>query len=164
LEKLAKDKERAAAVVDWLNKSRVGQKLFDPNGKLTDGVKKYKPWGKVNAAKKVSKAAEKVQWATSVMGPAVEMFGVVKEQSDRAAVDKRRRELRDHYADVAVQQQDSLVAAGEQYLREWLTEVEDALDELTRAGTEIAGAREAALKEIGRLRDETEKLVERAVH
>lgn len=163
LEKVATDKERAAAVVDWLNKSRVGQKLFDPNGKLTDGVKKFKPWGKVKATEKVAGAAGKAQWARAVMGPAVDMMGVVKEQSERTAVDKRRKELREHFATVALQQRDSLVAAGELHLREWLTEVEHALSDLTHPGARIGAAREAALKEIGSLRDEAKKLVEQAV-
>lgn len=159
--RIASDKERAAAVVDWLNRSRVGQKLFDPSGKLTNGAKKFKPWGKVKATDKVSGwATGTAKWAEVVIGPALDTVSVIQDHSERTAVDKRRKEIREHFADVALQQRDSLVDAGGRHLREWVTEVEHALGGLTHPGAGISAAREAALKEIGGLRDETKKLVE----
>jgi signal recognition particle receptor subunit beta len=159
--RIASDKERAAAVVDWLNRSRVGQKLFDPSGKLTNGAKKFKPWGKVKATDKVSGwATGTAKWAEVVIGPARDTVSVIQDHSERTAVDKRRKEIREHFADVALQQRDSLVDAGGRHLREWVTEVEHALGGLTHPGAGISAAREAALKEIGGLRDETKKLVE----
>ncbi|MGV9844516.1 GTPase [Streptomyces fungicidicus] len=162
LRKIAEDKEQAAAVVDWLNKNRVGQKLLDSGGKITDGVNKFKPWGKVKATEKVSGWAGKARWAATVMGPALDTVSVIQDHSERTAVDQRRKELRDHFGNVALQQRDSLVAAGEQHLREWIAEVEHALGDLTRPGARIGAARQAALKEIGSLREAAKKIVEQA--
>ncbi|WP_040894838.1 GTPase domain-containing protein [Streptomyces griseoaurantiacus] len=158
--KIASDKKHAAAVVDLLNKSRVGQKLFDPSGKLTNGAKKFKPWGKVKATDKVFGWAGKAQWAAMVIGPALDTVSVIQDHSERAAVDKHRKKLRDHYADVALQQRDSLVNAGEQHLRTWIAEVEQALSDLVHPGAGVGAAREAALAEIGDVRDEVKRLIE----
>jgi hypothetical protein len=140
----------------------MGQKLLDSGGKVTNGVKKFKPWGKVNATNKVSSWAGKAHWAATAMGPTLEAVSIIQDQSERMAVDKRRKELRDHFANVALQQRNSLVDAGEQHLREWIADVEHALGDLTRPGGQIGATREAALKEIGSLRDEAKKLVEPA--
>ncbi|WP_329523567.1 50S ribosome-binding GTPase [Streptomyces jietaisiensis] len=159
--KIASDKKHAAAVVDLLNKSRVGQKLFDPSGKLTNGAKKFKPWGKVKATDKVSGwATGTAKWAEAAVGPAGDTWSVIQDHSERAAVDKHRKKLRDHYADVALQQRDSLVNAGEQHLRTWIAEVEQALSGLVHPGAGVGAAREAALAEIGDVRDEVKRLIE----
>ncbi|MGV9619422.1 GTPase [Streptomyces tendae] len=162
LRKIATDKEKAAAVADWLNKNKVGQKLLDSGGKVTNGAKKFKPWGKVNATNKVSSWAGKAQWAPMVMGPALDAAVIIKDQSNRMAVDKHRKEIRDHFAHVALQQRDGLVDAGAAHLRGWIADVEDALSDLTRPGGQIGATREAALKEIGSLRDATKRLIEQA--
>ncbi|MGW4022011.1 GTPase domain-containing protein [Streptomyces sp. NPDC005009] len=162
LRKIANDKEQAAAVVDWLNKNKVGQKLLDSGGKVTNGVKKFKPWGKVNATNKVSDWAGKAHWAATAMGPTLDAVSIIQDQSERMAVDRHRKKLRDHFANVALQQRDSLVAAGKQHLREWIAEVEHALGDLTRPGARIGAAREAALKEIGSLREAAKRIVEQA--
>ncbi|MFG3134479.1 GTPase [Streptomyces tendae] len=162
LRKIATDKEKAAAVADWLNRNKVGQKLLDSGGKVTNGAKKFKPWGKVNATNKVSNWAGKAQWAPMVMGPALDAVVIIKDQSNRMAVDKHRKEIRDHFAHVALQQRDGLVDAGAAHLRGWIADVEDALGDLTRPGGQIGASREAALEEIGSLRDATKKLIEQA--
>ncbi|MGW5089053.1 GTPase [Streptomyces coelicoflavus] len=162
LRKIASDKEQAAAVVDWLNKNKVGQKLLDSGGKVTNGAKKFKPWGKVNATNKVSSWAGKAQWAPVVMGPALDAVSIIKDQSTRMAVDKHRKEIRDHFANVALQQRDGLVDAGEEHLRRWIADVEHALGDLTRPGGQIGATRQAALKEIGSLREAANRLIEQA--
>ncbi|WP_186777524.1 GTPase [Streptomyces salinarius] len=162
LRKIASDKEQAAAVVDWLNKNKVGQKLLDSGGKVTNGAKKFKPWGKVNATNKVSNWAGKAQWAPVVMGPALDAVSIIKDQSNRMAVDKHRKDIRDHFANVALQQRDGLVDAGEEHLRGWIADVEHALGDLTRPGGQIGATREAALNEIRSLRDAANRLIEQA--
>jgi hypothetical protein len=97
-----------------------------------------------------------------VIGPALDTVSVIQDHSERAAVDKHRKKLRDHYAAVALQQRDSLVNAGEQHVRTWIAEVEQALSDLVHPGAGVGAAREAALAEIGGLRDEVKKLIEQA--
>ncbi|MDX3130921.1 50S ribosome-binding GTPase [Streptomyces europaeiscabiei] len=159
LKKVADSRERAADVANWLNKTRAGQKVLDAGGKITDGVGKFKPWGKGKAANRVAGAATKVQWAMAAMGPLSDLKSIAQDQNKRRAVDKRRQALRDHFADVALGQRTDLADAGEQYLGQWIAEVEHSLSDLTHPGAQISAARETALKEIRRLRDETEKLV-----
>ncbi|WP_327699697.1 GTPase [Streptomyces sp. NBC_00459] len=162
VKRVAASSERAADVADWLNKTRAGQKVLDASGKITDGVGKFKPWGKGKATKKVAGAATTVQWAMATMGPLMDLKSIAQDQSKRMAISKRRRALRDHFTNVALGQRTDLVAAGEQHLREWIAEVEHSLSDLTHPGAQISAARETALTEIRSLRDEAEKLVGQA--
>ncbi|GGW69011.1 hypothetical protein GCM10010503_52760 [Streptomyces lucensis JCM 4490] len=159
LKKVASEPGEAAAnVANWLNKTRAGQKVLNAGGKITNGVGKFKPWGKIKAGEKVASTAGKVQWAIAVMGPLTDVKSIVQDQSKRMAINKRRQVLRDHFAEVALRQRTDLTDAGERHLSEWITEVEHSLADLTHPGAEISAAREAALEEIKSLRDEAEKL------
>ncbi|MGW2174947.1 GTPase [Streptomyces sp. NPDC001705] len=162
IKKVADNSERAANVADWLNKTRAGQKVLDAGGKITNGVGKFKPWGKSKAAKRVAGAATTVQWAMAAMGPLMDVKGFAQDQSKRTAINKRRQALREHFADVALRQRTDLTDAGEQHLSEWIAEVEHSLRDLTHPGAQISATRETALTEIRSLRDEVEKLVEQA--
>ncbi|MEU6259202.1 GTPase [Streptomyces sp. NPDC047043] len=162
IKKVADSSERAADVADWLNKTRAGQKVLDAGGKITNGVGKFKPWGKGKAAKKVAGAATTVQWAMAAMGPLMDVKSIAQDQSKRIAINKRRQTLRDHFTDVALEQRNDLADAGEQHLSEWMAEVERSLSDLTHPGAQISAARETALTEIRSLRDEAEKLVGQA--
>ncbi|MGA4902826.1 GTPase [Streptomyces griseoincarnatus] len=162
IKKVAGSSERAADVADWLNKTRAGQKVLDAGGKITNGVGKFKPWGKGKAADKVAGWAGKVQWAVAVMGPVLDVKSVVQDQSKWMAINKRRQALRDHFTDVALGQRTDLADAGEQHLSEWIAEVERSLSDLTHTGAQIIAARETALTEIRSLRDEVEKLAGQA--
>ncbi|MET8954749.1 GTPase [Streptomyces sp. NPDC004533] len=149
----------ASEIATWLNKSRVGQKVLDPRGKITNGVGKFKPWGKSKAADKVASTAGKVQWALAVMGPTMDLMSVAQDQGKWMTINKRRKMIRDHYDDEARRQQTGLADAGKQHLSEWIAEVEQSLSGLTKHGAEISAAREKALEGIKSLRDEAEKLV-----
>lgn len=159
IEKVAGEPEAAAKIANWLNKTRAGQKVLDAGGKITDGVDKFKPWGRIKATKKVADAAGKVQWAVAVMGPLMDVKSIAQDQSKWKAIKKRRQGLRDHFADVALRQRTDLNDTGEQHLSEWIAEVEQSLSGLTKQGAEISAARETALEGIRSLRDEAEKLV-----
>ncbi|MFI1794658.1 GTPase domain-containing protein [Streptomyces olivaceoviridis] len=159
IEKVAGEPEAAAKIANWLNKTRAGQKVLDAGGKITNGVDKFKPWGRIKATKKVAGAAGKVQWAVAVMGPLMDVKSIAQDQSKWKAIKKRRQALRDHFADVALRQRTDLNDTGEQHLSEWITEVEQSLSGLTKQGAEISAARETALEGIRGLRDEAEKLV-----
>ncbi|MDT0468372.1 GTPase [Streptomyces gibsoniae] len=159
IEKVAGEPEAAAKIANWLNKTRAGQKVLDAGGKITNGVDKFKPWGKIKATKKVASTAGKVQWAVAVMGPLMDVKSIAQDQSKWKAIKKRRQSLRDHFADVALGQRTDLTDAGEQHLSEWIAEVEHSLRDLTYPGAEISAARETALEEIKSLRDEAERLV-----
>jgi predicted GTPase len=159
IEKVAGEPEAAAKIANWLNKTRAGQKVLDAGGKITNGVDKFKPWGRIKATKKVAGAAGKVQWAVAVMGPLMDVKSIAQDQSKWKAIKKRRQALRDHFADVALRQRTDLNDTGEQHLSEWIAEVEQSLSGLTKQGAEISAARETALEGIRSLRDEAEKLV-----
>ncbi|MEU0197414.1 MULTISPECIES: GTPase domain-containing protein [unclassified Streptomyces] len=159
IEKVAGEPEAAAKIVNWLNKTRAGQKVFDAGGKITDGVGKFKPWGRIKATQKFAGAAGKAQWALAAMGPLMDGKSIVQDQSKWKAIKKRRQALRDHFADVALRQRTDLNDTGEQHLSEWIAEVEQSLSGLTKQGAEISAARETALEGIRSLRDEAEKLV-----
>ncbi|MGW0855804.1 GTPase [Streptomyces sp. NPDC002690] len=149
----------ASAVVEKLSRNRVGQKVLDVGGRVSNGAGKFKPWGKTKAAGKVVGAAGKVQWALAVMGPLKDLAGVAQEQGKWMAVSKRRKQIRQHFDEEAREQRTSLTAAGERYLSEWTAEVERSLDGLMEPGSRIKAEREAALTAIKDLRDEAEKLV-----
>ncbi|TRV80126.1 hypothetical protein FKN01_07960 [Streptomyces sp. 130] len=159
IKKVADDPKAAANVANWLNKSRAGQKALDIGGKITNGVGKYKPWGKIKGAAKVTGTAGKVQWAMAAMGPLMDVKSIAQDQNKRMKINKRRQALRDHFAAVALSQRNELTAAGEQHLGAWIAEVEQSLSGLTRPGAEISAARETALEAIRSLRDEAAKLV-----
>ncbi|MFF3350624.1 hypothetical protein [Streptomyces sp. NPDC002779] len=162
LKTVADSRERAADVAKWLNKTRAGQRVLDASGKITDGVGRFKPWGKIKAAEKVADTAGKVQWALAIMGPLTDLKSIAQDQSKRMAISKRRQALRDHFADMALRQRTGLADAGEQHLSEWFAEVERSLRDLTHPGAQISAARETALKGIKNLRDEAEKLARSA--
>ncbi|WP_172639058.1 GTPase [Streptomyces tailanensis] len=149
----------AADVANWLNKNRVGQKVLDAGGKITNGVGKFKPWGKGKAASKVAGAAGKVQWALMVMGPLMDLKSVAQDQGKWKAINENRKMIRDHFDEAARRQRTSLIDAGDQHLSEWIAEVEQSLSGLTKQGAEISAERETALEGIKSLRDEAEKLV-----
>lgn len=149
----------ASEIVTWLNKSRVGQKVLDARGKITNGPGKFKPWGKGKAANKVVNAASKVQWALAVMGPLMDLKSVAQDQGKWITINKHRKMIRDHFDEEARRQRASLTDAGEQHLSEWIAEVEQSLSGLTKQGAEISAERETALEGIKSLRDEAEKLV-----
>ncbi|MFE5967979.1 GTPase domain-containing protein [Streptomyces sp. NPDC056463] len=159
IKKVAGEPGAAANVANWLNKTRAGQKVFDIGGKITNGVGKFKPWGKIKAVKKVADTAGKVQWAMAVMGPLMDVKSIAQDQSKWMAINKRRQALRNHFAEVALSQRNDLTDAGEQHLSEWIAGVEQSLSGLTHPGAEISAARETALEGIKSLRDEAEKLV-----
>ncbi|MEU3145268.1 hypothetical protein [Streptomyces sp. NPDC006999] len=148
----------AATVVDKLNKHGVGRKILDAGGKVTDGAGKFKPWGKTKAAGKVADAAGRVQWALAVMGPLTDLAGVVQEQGEWRVVNKRRQEVRDHFAEQARAQRKALTEAGTRYVNAWIALVEQSLGGLTEPGARINAEREAALRAIEDLRDETARL------
>ncbi|WP_328433547.1 GTPase [Streptomyces sp. NBC_00425] len=149
----------AADMAKWLNKSRVGQKVLDASGKITNGVGKFKPWGKVKAANKVASTAGKVQLALAVMGPLMDLKSVAQDQGKWIAINKHRKMIRDHFDDEARRLRATLTDSGEQHLSQWIAEVEQSLSGLTKQGAEISAERETALQEIKSLRDEAEKLV-----
>ncbi|MFJ5142036.1 GTPase [Streptomyces sp. NPDC088707] len=149
----------ASTVVQKLSRTRVGQKVLDAGGKVTNGAGKFKPWGKTKAAGKVAGAAGKVQWALAVMGPLMDLTSVAQDQSKWMAVNKRRKQIRNHFDEEAREQRTALIESGGLYLSKWTTEVERSLSCLTKRGAEISAERESALAAIGGLRDEAEKLV-----
>ncbi|MHA4774589.1 GTPase [Streptomyces sp. MSC1_001] len=149
----------ASAIVEKLSKNRVGQKVLDAGGKVSNGVGKFKPWGKTKAAGKVAGAAGKVQWALAVMGPLMDLTSVAQDQRTWMAVNKRRKQIRDHFDEEAREQRAALIESGERYLSKWTSEVERSLSGLTKGGAEISAEREAAVAAIEGLRDEVEKLV-----
>ncbi|MGA5066369.1 GTPase [Streptomyces exfoliatus] len=149
----------ASAVVERLSKNRVGQKVLDVGGKVTNGVGKFKPWGKTKAAGKVAGAAGKVQWALAVMGPLMDLTSVAQDQSKWMALNKRRKQVKDHFDEQAREQRTAHADAGERYLSEWIAEVEQSLSGLAGRGSKIKAEREAALAAIRSLRDEAEKLL-----
>ncbi|MFC8879618.1 hypothetical protein, partial [Streptomyces ardesiacus] len=159
IEKVAGEPEAAAKIANWLNKTRAGQKVLDAGGKITNGVDKFKPWGRIKATKKVAGAAGKVQWAVAAMGPLMDVKSIAQDQSRWKAIQKRRQALGDHFADVALRQRTDLNDTGERHLSEWIAEVKQSLSGLTKQGAEISAARETALEGIRSLRDEAEKLV-----
>ncbi|MFE1750107.1 GTPase [Streptomyces anandii] len=159
IEKVAGEPEAAAKIANWLNKTRAGQKVLDAGGKITDGVDKFKPWGRIKATKKVAGAAGKVQWVLAVMSPLIDGKSIVQDQSKWMAIKKHRQAHRDHFADAALRQRTDLTDTGEQHLSKWIAEVEQSLSSLTNRGAEISAARETALEGIRSLRDEAEKLV-----
>ncbi|MFF6785531.1 GTPase [Streptomyces sp. NPDC012510] len=149
----------AAAIVDKLSKHGVGRKILDAGGKVTDGAGKFKPWGKTKAAGRVAGAAGKVQWALAVMGPLTDLAGVAQEQGEWMAVNKRRQEIRDHFAEQARTQREALTDAGTRYLSAWIALVEQSLGGLTERGARINAEREAALTAIEDLRGEAARIV-----
>ncbi|GAB3949855.1 GTPase [Streptomyces sparsus] len=149
----------ASDIAAWLNKRRVGQKVLDAGGKITNGVGRYKPWGKGKAANKVASTAGKVQWVLAVMGPLMDLKCVAQDQGKWMTIKKHRKMIRDHFDQEASRQRTSLTDAGRQHLSEWIAEVEQSLSGLTKQGTEICAERETALEEIKSLRDEAAKLV-----
>ncbi|WP_306324418.1 GTPase [Streptomyces venezuelae] len=146
----------ASIVAQKLSKTRVGQKVLDAGGKVTNGAGKFKPWGKTKAAGKVASAAGKVQWALAVMGPLMDLTSVAQDQSTWMAVNKRRKQVRDHFDEQGRERRTALIESGERYLSEWIAEVEQSLSGLTKQGAEIRAERETALAAIKGLRDETE--------
>jgi signal recognition particle receptor subunit beta len=159
IEKVAGEPEAAAKIVNWLNKTRAGQKVLDARGKITNGVDKFKPWGRIKATKKVAGAAGKVQWAVAAMGPLMDVKSIAQDQSRWKAIQKRRQALRDHFGVVALRQRTDLNDTGERHLSEWIAEVKQSLSGLTKQGAKISAARETALEGIRSLRNEAEKLV-----
>ncbi|MGW2891051.1 GTPase [Streptomyces griseoruber] len=155
----SKQGSTASDIANWLNKHQVGQKVLDASGKITNGVGKFKPWGKGKAANKVASTAGKVQMALAVMGPLMDLTSVAQDQGKWMAINKHRKMIRDHFDKEAHRQQTSLTDAGGRHLNEWIAEVEQSLSGLTKQGAEISAARETALEEIKNLRDEVEKLV-----
>lgn len=149
----------ASDIANWLNRSRVGQKVLDTGGKFTNGVGKYKPWGQGKAAKKIATAADKVQWATALMEPLMDLTSVAQDQGKWMAVNKHRKMIREHFAQEARRQRAGLTDAGERHLSAWIAEVERSLSGLTQPGAEIRAARDTALEEIRSLRAEAEELV-----
>ncbi|MFI2414901.1 GTPase [Streptomyces sp. NPDC018947] len=149
----------ASDIATWLNKSRVGQKVLDAGGKITNGVGKFKPWGKGKAANKVASTAGKVQWVLAVMGPLMDLKSVAQDQGKWMGINKHRKMIRDHFDEEARKQRTILTDAGEQHLSEWIAEVEQSLSGLTKQGAEISAERETALEAIESLRDQAEKLV-----
>ncbi|MFD4716092.1 GTPase [Streptomyces sp. NPDC058430] len=149
----------ASDIATWLNKSQVGQKVLDAGGKITNGVGKFKPWGKGKAANKVATTAGKVQTVLAVMGPLMDLKSVVQDQGKWMAINKHRKMIRDHFDEEALRQRTGLTDAGKQHLSEWIVEVEQSLSGLTKQGTEISAARETALEGIKSLREEAEKIV-----
>lgn len=149
----------ASDIAAWLNKRRVGQKVLDAGGKITNGVGKFKPWGKGKAANKVASTAGKVQWVLAVMGPLMDLKSVAQDQGKWMTINRHRKMIRDHFDEEAHRQRTSLTDAGEQHLSEWIAEVEQSLSGLTKQGAEISAERETALEGIKSLRDEAEKLV-----
>lgn len=141
----------ASAIATWLNKSQIGQKVLDPNGKITNGVNKFKPWGK-------GKAAGKVQMALAIMGPLMELTSVAQDQGKWITIKKHRKMIRDHFGEEAHRQRTGLADAGGRHLSEWIAEVEQSLSGLTKQGAEISAARETALGAIKSLRGEAENL------
>ncbi|MCX5334561.1 GTPase [Streptomyces sp. NBC_00140] len=152
----------ASDIAAWLNKRRVGQKVLDTGEKITNGVGKFKPWGKGKAANKVASTASKVQWVMAAMGPLMDLKSVAQDQGKWMTINKRRKMIRDHFDEEALRQRTGLTDAGKQHLREWIAEVEQSLSGLTNQGAEISAARETALEGIKSLRDEAEKLVRSA--
>ncbi|MFF7359601.1 GTPase [Streptomyces sp. NPDC008125] len=149
----------ASAVVEKLSRNRVGQKVLDVGGKVSNGAGKFKPWGRTKAVGKVAGAAGKAQWALAVIGPLMDLSGVARDQSEWMGVNKRRKQMRKHFDEEAREQRTFLTAAGERYLSEWIDEVERSLDGLTEPGSRVETEREAALTAIRNLRGEAEKLV-----
>jgi hypothetical protein len=149
----------ASGIATWLNNSRVGQKALDAGGKITNGVGKFKPWGKGKAANKVASTAGKVQWVLAAMSPLMDLKSVAQDQGQWRTINKDRKMIRDHFDEEARRQRTSLADAGEQHLSEWIAEVEQSLSSLTKQGAEISTERETALEGIKNLRDEAEKLV-----
>lgn len=149
----------ASAVAGWLNKSRVGQKVLDAGGKVTNGVGKFSPWGKTKAAGKVASAAGKVQWAIAFLGPLMDLKSVAQDQSAWMVIQRRRKQIKDHFDEEARGLRVSLSDVGERYVSEWIAEVEESLSGLTKRGAEISAEREAALAAIKGVRDEAAKLV-----
>ncbi|MFJ5271798.1 GTPase [Streptomyces sp. NPDC088358] len=148
----------ASAIATWLNKSQIGQKVLDPSGKITNGVNKFKPWGKGKAADKVAGTAGKVQMALAVMGPLMDLTSVAQDQGKWIAIKKHRKMIRDHFGEEAHRQRTGLADAGGRHLSEWIAEVEQSLSGLTKQGAEISAARETALEAIKSLRGEAENL------
>ncbi|WSA80471.1 50S ribosome-binding GTPase [Streptomyces sp. NBC_01799] len=148
----------ASAIATWLNKSQMGQKVLDPNGKITNGVNKFKPWGKGKATDKVAGTAGKVQMALAIMKPLMDLTSVAQDQGKWIAIKKHRKMIRDHFGEEAHNQRTGLTDAGGRHLSEWIAEVEQSLSGLTKQGAEISAARETALGAIKSLRGEAENL------
>lgn len=153
---------RASNIATRLNESRAGQRLLDAGGKITNGVGKFRPWGKGKAANKVASTAGKVQWVLAVMGPLMDLKSVAQDQGKWRTISNHRKMIRDHFDEEARRQRTSLTDAGEQHLSEWIAEVEQSFSGLTKQGAEISAERETALEGIRSLRDEAEVLVRRA--
>ena len=103
-----------------------------------------------------------VQWALLVMGPLMYLKSVAQDQGKWKAINENRKTIRDHFDEAAHGQRTSLLDAGEQYLSEWIAEVEQSLSGLTKQGAEISAERATALEGIKSLRGEAEKLVRSA--
>ncbi|MFE3163872.1 GTPase [Streptomyces sp. NPDC059224] len=142
-----------------INKSRVGQKLLDADGKITNGVGKFKPWGRGKAAEKVANTAGKVQWVLTVMESLTDVQSVVHDWNERKKLGEHRKTIKRHFDEEALRTRSALNDSGTQHLNEWIVEVEKSLSGLTDRGTEISAERETALGAIKSLRVETEKLV-----
>ncbi|MFB7288126.1 GTPase [Actinacidiphila glaucinigra] len=162
-EMAASDSEQgstASNVATRIIKSRVGQKVLDAGGAVTNGAGKFRPWGRSKGAAKLAGAASKAQWVLTVIGPSlVEWKSVAQDQAERMKLDKRRKMIRRHSEEEALRQQTSLTDAGNRHLSKWIAEVEESLSGSTRQGAEITAEREKALGAIRGLRDEAEKLV-----
>ncbi|MFI2301193.1 GTPase [Actinacidiphila glaucinigra] len=150
----------ASNVATRIIKSRVGQKLLDAGGTVTNGADKFRPWGRGKAAAKLANAAGKAQWVLTVIGPSlIDWKSVAQDQAERMKLDKRRKMIRRRSDEEALRQQTSLADAGERHLSKWIAEVEQSLSGLTKQGVEIIAERERASGAIKGLRDEAEKLV-----
>jgi signal recognition particle receptor subunit beta len=149
----------AEKVANRLIESPVGQKLLGIGGDVANGVGRFKPYGRIKAAQKVVKAAEKAQWAFVVLGPAIDLGGVLNDQMKRVRIDKYRQQIRDQFDRNATATKAALAESAGQWVIGWVLEVEQALDNLTNRGTEVIAQREAALDEIRSLRDDADGLV-----
>jgi hypothetical protein len=149
----------ASNIATRINKSRAGQKLLDVGEKVSNGTGKFRPRGRGKAADKVAKTAGKTQWALIVIGPLIDLTGVVQDQVKRVKIDKHRKRIRSQFDQEALRTRSALADAGTQRLSEWIVGVEQSLRDLTSQGAQISAERETALGGIKSLRDEAEKLV-----
>jgi hypothetical protein len=148
----------ASKIATRINKSRIGQKVLDIGGKVSDGEGKFRPHGRGKASDKVVKTARTAQWAAMVIGPALDLGGVIDAQAKRKQIDDRRKRIKAQLDDEARTARSALAESGTQWINAWVSKVEQSLSDLTNQGIEISAERDHALREIERLRLEATEL------
>jgi len=151
----------ASNIATRINKSRVGQKLLGGD-KIAADVGQFRPYGRGKAAGKVAGAASKLKWAAVVIGPALDLSGVVDDQLKRRKLDKHRNNIKSRFDDEAVRTQTDLAKSVEQWLSDWVADVERSLSDLTNPGAAILAERKTALGQIRALRVEAEDLTRKS--